>query len=138
MERQIVLDDATLAHYGIKGMKWGKRKARIVKRLTPKPVRRKRLNQEIRTLSDKELQNRINRLQNEERYRELKGVSKKKSNLRKNMRNKTDEAIASALTMPIKVAAGVGGAYAAKLIKDHGRDAINAAATVYALNNLKK
>lgn len=138
MERQLILDDATLAHYGIKGMKWGKRKARIAKRLTPKSIKRKRLNQEIKTLTDKELQNRINRLQNEERYRELKGVAKKKSGIRKNMRNKTDEAIASALTTPVKVAAGIGGAYAAKLIKDHGRDAINAAATVYALNNLKR
>lgn len=76
------MDNNELYHYGIMGMKWGRRKdkssngvskrsgrikkgiAKIKKAQTPK--------KKIKKLSDEELQKKINRLQMEKRYRDLK------------------------------------------------------------------
>lgn len=49
-----------LCHVGILGMKWGHRKGKSIKRETTKKM------------SDSELQKRINRLQMEQRYSQLK------------------------------------------------------------------
>lgn len=70
-----------LIHYGVLGMKWGRRKSRtkkssassskqIPKKSSTKPKAKKKVN--IKELSDSDLQKKINRLQMEKRYRDLK------------------------------------------------------------------
>lgn len=74
----------TLTHHGVKGMKWGVRKDR---RSSSNPLRKKSSSKQttrstkaskkkkkvkIKELSDAELQKKINRLQMEKRYRDLK------------------------------------------------------------------
>lgn len=70
-----------LVHYGILGMKWGRRKSRAnksfqssSKRLTATSSSKKKAKKKvkIKELSDTELQKKINRLQMEKRYRDLK------------------------------------------------------------------
>lgn len=80
-----------LCHYGVKGMKWGVRKSKPkkssgsslrnaekdqkqrvkeIKKSLKKPKQKKKV--KIKDLSDKDLQAKINRLQMEKRYRDLK------------------------------------------------------------------
>lgn len=67
-----------IAHYGIPGMKWGKRKARTSDRVS-KVKRRfgrdstdeKPKQKSISDMSDTELQNLVNRIQLEKRYAQL-------------------------------------------------------------------
>lgn len=66
-----------LAHYGVKGMRWGVRKSRpssgtrktASKKPTPKPSATKK--SRLSDLSDDELRRRINRLNMEKQYRDL-------------------------------------------------------------------
>lgn len=55
--------DEFIEHYGVKGMKWGKRKSSSKEKTTYKKA--------PRTLSDADLKKRIARLENEKRYNEL-------------------------------------------------------------------
>lgn len=57
-----IVDD--ILHYGVKGMKWGKRRKSSTKERTT-------YKKAPRTLSDADLKKRIARLENEKRYNEL-------------------------------------------------------------------
>lgn len=98
-----------LEHYGVKGMKWGKRKARYkkgVKKLrraatkprTKRAKERAKVEKELSRLSDRELQERLNRLRNEDAYRQLKGASKRRSAFRDSVGNKLREGASQAVT----------------------------------------
>lgn len=80
-----------LYHYGVKGMKWGirrKRQNKSSKKSKPKKkteeihsdYKKAHSNKSVKSMSDKELRSRINRLQMEQNYSKLKGqkVSKGK------------------------------------------------------------
>lgn len=61
-----------LAHYGVKGMRWGQRKAKSAKRKVGLPDRSMtRFEKSAPKLSDAELRRRINRLEMEKRYNDL-------------------------------------------------------------------
>lgn len=59
--------DTYLAHYGVPGMKWGKRKNRSTS--TSKSSRKKPL--DLKRVDDKTLASKIKRLQMEKQYKEL-------------------------------------------------------------------
>lgn len=73
-----------LMHYGVLGMKWGRRKARPSRSSKPSTQRTSSLSKKattkkkatkkvkVKDLSDEDLQKKINRLQMEKRYRDLK------------------------------------------------------------------
>lgn len=113
---EVGLDE--LYHYGVKGMKWGKRKIKYESRRK----KTKRLNAELATMDDKQLQDRLNRLRNEEAYRQLNGVKPRNNPIRESVRNKTNEAVASTLTQPVKMALTAGMTYATKVAIDSYRN----------------
>lgn len=95
------MENNTLAHWGIKGMKWGVRRYQN-KDGTLTQAGKKRYSDDseessdLRKLSDSEIQNRINRLTLEKRYRELiqsdsgkKSVSKGKQIAKEILENST-------------------------------------------------
>ena len=90
MDREERVDEY-LKHYGVLGMKWGKRKARISK--TSQPQQKKR------RMSNKELTARVKRLRLEKEFRELTAKPKTPS--------KIEQAVKAAGT----VAALTGSAY---------------------------
>lgn len=58
----------TLIHYGVLGMKWGKRKARVSGKVKkPRSLRKK-----AKAMSEAELKSQISRLQLEKQYKQLK------------------------------------------------------------------
>lgn len=93
-----------LAHYGVKGMKWGVRKNRV------RSAKAKARRTSPKNLSDKELQDRILRMQREDQYNRLSGRD-----------------------MPKR--AGIG---AAKIARNIGVATVTGVATGYATKGLKK
>lgn len=83
------MDNNELYHYGVLGMKWGVRKDRgggvsktgrrfrSKKEKTPvhEDYARAHSKKSVKSMSDAELRNRINRLQMEKQYKELSGAS---------------------------------------------------------------
>jgi len=67
-----------LKHYGILGMKWGKRKSRSSK---SKSTSTKKESRSVKKMSNREIQSRIKRLQLEKQYSSI--TAKKKSKGRK-------------------------------------------------------
>lgn len=66
--------DEYLMHYGVLGMKWGRRKARASSSSEKAPKKRRKSNKEApkqRRMSNKELQARIKRLKMEKEYAQL-------------------------------------------------------------------
>lgn len=59
-----------LTHHGVKGMKWGVRRARSAG-VTAAPKQKKAPKPNVKALSDDELRKHINRLQMEKQYKEL-------------------------------------------------------------------
>lgn len=114
-----------LAHYGVKGMKWGVRrnKSKALFNYESKRKKRKRVNEELSKMDDVQLQQRLNRMRNEQAYRELSGVGSSKYG--ESMKGKVREAISSEATKPVKQLAGyavaAGTAYALKYAQDHMR-----------------
>lgn len=73
------MDDAqSLSHFGVKGMKWGRRKA-VKKTGTTQLGNHSKNKDRISFMSDKELERRIHRLSQERRLRELESNTKPKS-----------------------------------------------------------
>lgn len=113
--------DAVLAHHGVKGMKWGVRKQRATVSSSPKPKGHDDYNHAHSdianmTLSNKELQRRVNRLNLEKQYNDL--TSKKQSKYTKKLGEKYAENFAN-ITMKIAgAAASAAFAFAFKAILD--------------------
>lgn len=72
------MDDKSLYHFGVKGMRWGVRRSQSQLGQTEKL---RSDSKEISSMSDQELRNRINRLQMEKQYTQL--TQKEKSAGRK-------------------------------------------------------
>ena len=77
-----------LEHYGVKGMKWGKRRARSSGSDSgdSKPARSKKtkpVKADVKQMSDKELRDKINRMQMEQQYAKLTGTKEGRSKIEK-------------------------------------------------------
>ena len=73
-----------LEHYGVPGMKWGKRKNRSSSSDSSnvKPARTKKtkpVKADVKKMSDKELRDKINRMQMEQQYAKLTGTKEGRS-----------------------------------------------------------
>ena len=64
------MSNNVLIHYGILGMKWGRRKSQSTSSTNHKSGEAKRSNK-VKNMSDAELRARVNRLQLEKQYRDL-------------------------------------------------------------------
>lgn len=77
-----------LEHYGVPGMKWGKRKNRSSgsDSSNVKPARTKKtkpVKADVKKMSDKELRDKINRMQMEQQYAKLTGTKEGRATLEK-------------------------------------------------------
>lgn len=116
--------DDVLAHFGVKGMKWGVRKQRVSTG-KKKSSGKSEVHEDYqhahskianKKLSNKELQRRVNRLNLEKQYSEL--TAKKQGKYRKKLGEKYSENFAN-MTMKVAGAAATAAAgYAVKAILD--------------------
>ena len=113
------MDNNELMHYGVPGMKWGVRRTRnksntmsgyrkrrkAVKSTTPlhDDYKRAHDNKSVKTMSDKELRDRLNRLDMEQRYSKLSpsNTSKGKSYINKVI--KTGTTVATVTTTALTI-----------------------------------
>ena len=91
IEHRMVVGEEYLSHYGVPGMKWGKRKS------SSKREKKSRVENDLKNLSDKQLQERLNRMRNEDAYRQMSGVGKK-TRFRESVENKIREGASQAVT----------------------------------------
>lgn len=117
-----------LAHYGVKGMKWGVRK-------NSRKAKLKKAKADLAKMSDKDLQNRLNRYNNEQRYLEIVGAKRKSNMFSKKMREKSVETIANNLTKPIGLATGAAAMFGYTYVQKHGMDALRSAAFIYSMRD---
>lgn len=68
MSNEYVIKNGELYHYGVPGMKWGRKKGRTVH----EDYKRAHSNKKLREMSDDELKKTNNRLQQEVTYKQLK------------------------------------------------------------------
>lgn len=116
--------DDVLAHFGVKGMKWGVRKQRVSKG-SSKSSKKSDTHEDYqhahsrvsnKKLSNKELQRRVNRLNLEKQYSEL--TAKKQGKYRKKLGEKYAENFAN-MTMKVAGAAATAAVgYAVKAMLD--------------------
>lgn len=82
-----------LNHYGVKGMKWGVRRAinPRTRRVKPTPAASAGRRKEFNSLSNQELQGRINRLNMEKQYASLLRENELRTNWKKRAVNNVSE-----------------------------------------------
>ena len=107
-----------LAHFGVKGMKWGKRKSRPRVKNSRKN-NAEALNRKLSKMSDNEVQQYVNRLRNEQAIRELRGVTSNRTQYKEKfgtkLREKSTDRLAETLVKTaFAVPATVAAAYVAK------------------------
>lgn len=117
-----------LAHYGVKGMKWGVRK-------NSRKAKLEKAKADLANMSDKDLQNRLNRYNNEQRYLEIVGAKRKSNSFSNKMREKSLETITSNLTKPIGLATGAAAMLGYSYIQKYGMDALRSAGFIYAMRD---
>nr|DAM29484.1 MAG TPA: Structural protein [Caudoviricetes sp.] len=137
--------DDVLAHFGVKGMKWGVRKKR------PSVSKSRKTNQHgdykhahsktpNHKLSNKELQRRVTRLNLEKQYRDL--TAKPQSKYRKKLGEKYAENFANVTMKIAGAAAGAAAGYAVKALLDKavsgGFDAASAEKISNGFNTIRK
>lgn len=124
-----------LSHYGVPGMKWGKRKS------PSKRERKKRVENDLKNLSDKQLQERLNRMRNEDAYRQMSGVGTK-TRFRESVENKIREGASQAVTSGVTTIMTAGATavtiYAAKKIAGSDKQAMANGASWVASTLTKK
>lgn len=114
--------DEFLAHFGVKGMKWGVRKQRVSKGKKSTPLKghddykHAHSSTSNNKLSNKELQRRVNRLNLEKQYSEL--TTKKQSKYRRKLGEKYAENFANMTMKVAGAAAGAAFGYAVKALID--------------------
>lgn len=137
--------DDVLAHFGVKGMKWGVRKKRpgvSKSRLTNHHGDYKHAHSATPNykLSNKELQRRVTRLNLEKQYRDL--TAKPQSKYRKKLGEKYAENFANVTMKIAGAAAGAAAGYAMKALLDKavsgGFDASSAEKISNGLNTVRK
>lgn len=135
--------DDVLAHFGVKGMRWGVRKNRVTKaRLTNQSGDYKHAHSKTpnHKLSNKELQRRVTRLNLEKQYRDL--TAKPQSKYRKKLGEKYAENFANVTMKIAGAAAGAAAGYALKALLNKavsgGFDAASAEKISNGFNTVRK
>lgn len=137
--------DDVLAHFGVKGMKWGVRKNRASAtktRMTNQNGDYKHAHSKTPNykLSNKELQRRVTRLNLEKQYRDL--TTKPQSKYRKKLGEKYAENFANVTMKIAGAAAGAAAGYALKALLDKavsgGFDASSAEKISNGFNTVRK
>ena len=136
------LIDDSLLHYGVPGMKWGRRKSgksassvlSVGKIHVSNRAKAKKVNDDMKKMSDQELQQRINRLRNEDAYRQLVGVKPASKTVAGQLKKQAVDNVKNALTGSVKSAAGAAiGVGAAYVAKEFLTPTLTTAATAYTI-----